>query len=200
MQNQTDNIKKAVDIINSGGIIAIPTDTIYGLSASIHNLNAIKRIFDIKGRDSQKPLIIHISDIKELYDIAYVDNRVENLAKNFWPGALTLILKRKLFSPEMNLIRNNLPTITVRIPNHNIPLEIIKKTGPIISTSANLSNHPSATTADEVKRQLQNKVDLIIDGGASPIGEASTILDLSEQTPELIRQGSIPFETLKNFC
>ncbi len=169
-------IKEAINIIKQGGVIAIPTDTVYGLSCSIYNESAIRRIYEIKGREFKNPLITHIANIEQLKELTPVNDKILNLAQKFWPGALTLVFS---------------PTFSVRIPGHPVPLEIIKAAGPITSTSANISGQPAATTAEEVKQQLSNKVDLIIDGGKSPIGQASTIIDVSQEPFKILRQGSI---------
>ncbi len=182
---------RGAEILRGGGIIAFPTDTVYGLGADMSNCKAVKRIYEVKNRpkDMSFPLLIsNISQLKklteEIPEMAFI------MAKYFWPGGLTLIMRKANTLPEYISSQS---TVAVRIPRHPIPLALIKYLGkPIIGTSANISGGQSALTADEVRRQLGNKVDLILDGGETPGGNESTIIDITGVEPVVLRQGIIP--------
>ena len=184
-----NNIDRAVELLRSGGVVAIPTETVYGLAASIECPEAIRKIFQIKGRPVNHPLIVHIADKKDIYRFATdIPSYVAPLIEHFWPGPLTLILKKTdLISP---LLTGGHDTVGIRMPAHPIALEIIKRAGPIAAPSANRFGKISPTTAAHVKHDLGSSVDFIVDGGRCNIGIESTIVDATHPSYALIaRQG-----------
>jgi L-threonylcarbamoyladenylate synthase len=195
-----ENIKKAAEIIKKGGLVAMPTETVYGLGADVFNPKAVASIFEAKGRPSFNPLISHIDDVDYLKEYALTDERVLSLAKKYWPGPITFVLNRKDDNPALDLVCAGLKTITVRMPNHPIALELIKQAGtPIAAPSANASGTISPTTAQHVYDSLGFKVDMILDGGPCKVGVESTILDLTGKDMVLLRPGGITKEELEEF-
>lgn len=193
-------IKKAADIIKNGGLVAFPTETVYGLGANSFDARAVAKIFEAKGRPNFNPLISHIAEIDTLYELAKTDERVIALAKQFWPGPLTFVLNRKKLDSSFDLVCAGLPTLSVRMPNHPIALELIKQAStPIAAPSANRSQSISPTTARHVFESLGSKVDMIIDGGASNVGVESTIIDLTTTKTVMLRAGGLAKEDLENF-
>lgn len=195
-----DNLKKAADTIKNGGLVAFPTDTVYGLGANVYNADAVAGIFAAKGRPSFDPLISHIAEIDFLSEYAQTDERVIALAKHFWPGPLTFVLKRKDNNASLDLVCSGLPNIAVRMPNHPLALKLIKASGvPIAAPSANRFKCISPTTARHVAESLGDKVDMILDGGPCAIGVETTIIDLT--TPEIVmlRAGGLSKEELEAF-
>lgn len=194
------NITKAAEIIKSGGVVAMPTETVYGLGANVYNSKAIAKIFEIKGRPTFNPLISHIAEVDFLFEYAKTDDRVLALAKKFWPGPLTMVLNRIDDNPALDLVCAGLRTITVRMPNHPTALELIRKSGvPIAAPSANRSTTISPTTAQHVYSSLGEKIDIILDGGACTVGLESTIIDLTGKNAVLLRMGGICQEEIENF-
>ncbi len=189
-------IQEGAKIIKEGGIVAIPTETVYGLGADATNEKAVASVFVAKGRPQDNPLICHISSIEELDAIAYDDTGIaKTLFKAFSPGPLTLVLKKKDVVPDS--VTAGLDTVAVRIPNHKIALEFIKKCGvPIAAPSANTSGRPSPTRAEDVYEDLNGKLPLIIDGGECGVGIESTVLDVSGEIPVILRPGMITAEDL----
>ena len=193
---ETDKIIKAAEIIKSGGTVAFPTETVYGLGANALDNKAIEKIFLAKGRPQDNPLIVHISDIAQL------ENLVENipqqayiLMEKFWPGPLTLIFNRTSKIPDR--ITGGLPTVAIRMPNHNIALDLIKHSElPIAAPSANTSGKPSPTNSSHVIHDLSGKIDMIIEGGSTGVGLESTVLDISGDIPTILRPGGITIEDL----
>ena len=195
-----DNIKKAAEVIKQGGLVAMPTETVYGLGANVFDAKAVASIFEAKGRPAFNPLISHVENIDYLYEYAKTDDRVIALAKKYWPGPITFVLNRKDDNPALDLVCAGLKTITVRMPNHKIALELIKQAGvPIAAPSANASGSISPTTAMHVYESLGNKVDMILDGGQCNVGVESTILDLTGKNMVLLRPGGITKEELEEF-
>ncbi len=179
-----------MNTLKTGGIIAFPTDTVYGLGADIYNCKAIKRIYDVKKRPEDMPFPLLLSNISQLEKLTdEISEMAFLMAKYFWPGGLTLIMQKASTLPECI---SSQPTVAVRMPKHPIPLALIKYLGnPIIGTSANISGGQNALTADEVRRQLGNYIDLIIDGGNTPGGRESTIIDITGVEPVILRHGII---------
>lgn len=177
--------------MKAGGVIAFPTDTVYGLGAEAFNEQAIERIYEIKGRPRQLPFPLLLANANQVVDVAEsVPEVAWLLMKHFWPGGLTLVLAKGIRLPDY-LTRGG-ATIAVRVPNHPVPLALIRSLGvPIIGTSANVSGQPSALTAQEVEFQLREKVDLIIDGGRCPGGIESTVVDVTSGILKVLRQGLI---------
>ncbi len=195
-----EQIEKAVEIIKKGGIIAFPTDTVYGLGADALNSKAVKRIYEIKQRPQQLPLPVLLADETQLAAVAdSVSEIARLLMRHFWPGGLTLVLPKAASFPGTVTADSN--KVAIRVPNHNVALFLIRRLGtPLIGTSANISNQPSALTAQEVEAQLSSNVDLIIDGGRCPGGLESTVVDVTGGGPVILRQGAVPEEEIKKVC
>jgi L-threonylcarbamoyladenylate synthase len=195
---QQDAIKRAASIIRDGGLVAFPTETVYGLGADAMNENAVQKIFEAKGRPSDNPCIVHVAGRRMLEDVSVdIDAKAELLIKNFWPGPLTLVLGRKPDVPSS--VSAGLSTIAVRMPNNRIALELIQAAGvPIAAPSANSSGRPSPTTASHVLDDLAGRVDLVLDGGDTKIGIESTVLDMTSDPPIILRPGWITKEMLRS--
>ena len=197
IENNMNVIKTAADILLDGGLVAFPTETVYGLGANALNPLAVKKIFDVKGRPSDNPLIIHISSIDELEFVAQdISLLAYKLADEFWPGPLTLILKKSKNIPYETTA--GLETVAVRMPNCNAALSLIKEAGiPIAAPSANSSGKPSSTLSTHIENDLSGKIDMIIDNGQSSTGIESTVVDLTVTPPVILRPGSITLDMLK---
>ncbi|HXZ29812.1 MAG TPA: L-threonylcarbamoyladenylate synthase [Dehalococcoidia bacterium] len=187
MQREID---KGVQILQKGGVIAFPTDTVYGLGADAFNTRAVERVYEIKNRPKYQQVPLLIADVKQLTTLAEpIPEIAWLLARRFWPGGLTLVLS-KINSAPASLASG--PTIAVRVPNHPVCLALIEGLGnSITGTSANISGQPAALTAQEVGQQLEGKVDFIINGGKCPGGKESTIVDVTHEPPTILRQGII---------
>lgn len=193
-------IKEAVGILRNGGIIAYPTDTVYGLGASMNNEKAVERIFDVKGRPKGMALPLLVSDRKQFLKLAeYVPPAAWLLIYNFLPGAITIVLKKSDFVPD--IITAGKKTVAIRIPDHPVAIALIKGLGaPIVGTSANLSGQPSLLTAKEVADSIEGKIDMVLDGGTCPGGVESTIVDFTGKRPVIKRKGAIALEELQRTC
>jgi len=190
-------IKIAAEEIKKGNLVAFPTETVYGLGADALNEKAVAKIFQAKGRPFNDPLIAHIADIKELYRLSkQVPPIALKLAKAFWPGPLTLVLKKsELVS---GIVTADLDTVAVRMPADNIALSLIRETKtPIAAPSANLFGKTSPTTAQHVVDDLGGKIEMIIDGGKTKVGVESTVLDVTVEPVRVLRAGGISVEKLK---
>jgi L-threonylcarbamoyladenylate synthase len=184
--------KLAARYLREGGVVAFPTETVYGLGADATNAAAIARLYEAKGRPSFNPLIAHVSDLKAAQRIARFDPQATLLAQAFWPGPLTLVLPRAPGCAVADLATAGLDTIAVRVPAHRIAQQILCAFGgPIVAPSANLSGHVSPTTAAHVQSDLEGRIDLIVDGGAVEVGVESTIVGCFE-VPLLLRPGGVP--------
>ncbi len=193
-------LAQAAQTIKDGGLVAFPTETVYGLGANVFNSRAVANIFAAKGRPTFNPLISHIAEVATLEELAVPDSRVKALARHFWPGPLTFVVKRKDLSPSLDLVCAGLKTMSVRMPNHPIALELIKASGvPIAAPSANRSQSISPTTARHVYESLGTKVDMILDGGACKVGVESTIIDLTTKDIVLLRAGGLAKEDIEEF-
>ncbi len=193
-------IEEGAKILKRGGIIAFPTDTVYCLGASIFDEKAVRRVFEVKQRPFNMALPVIMTDVAQIKDVGVsLPEIATRLAQNFWPGALTLVIyKSKKVS---DIVTANKNTIAVRVPAHPIPIALINRLGaPIVGTSANVHGKPSPVTAAEVRSQLGNKVDLIIDGGRCPGGEASTIVDVTGEEPVILREGPVSFSEIRRVC
>ncbi len=191
-----EELKQCSNIINNNGIIVFPTETVYGIAANAFSEEAVKKIYLAKGRPSDNPLIVHISDKEQLNDICIIQNEIEQkLIDKFMPGPFTLILKKKDIIP--NVVSANLDTVGVRMPSNLIAHEFIKECGvPIAAPSANVSGKPSGTIVEDIKSELDSKVDAIIDGGISDIGLESTVVKVINGVPEILRPGKITKEDI----
>jgi L-threonylcarbamoyladenylate synthase len=190
-------IKTAAEEIKKGNLVAFPTETVYGLGADAFNESAVVKIFQAKGRPFNDPLIAHIADIKELYRLSkHVPPVALKLAKVFWPGPLTLILKKS--ESVLDIITADLDTVAVRMPADNIALSLIREAKtPIVAPSANLFGRTSPTTAQHVADDLDGKIEMIIDGGKTKVGVESTVLDITAKPVQVLRAGGVSVEKLK---
>lgn len=201
-QATPENISQAAEIIKTGGLVSFPTDTVYGLGANVYISSAVAGIFKAKERPFFDPLISHIADINFLPEYAQTDNRIMDLAKHFWPGPLTFVLNRKENdnAPAIDLACAGMRSIAIRMPNHPVALELIKKSGvPIVAPSANKFKSISPTSAQHVADSLGNAVDLILDGGSCPIGVETTIIDLTTTNIVILRAGGMSKEALEEY-
>lgn len=186
-----EELKTASEILKSNGLVAFPTETVYGLGGDALHPEASSKIYAAKGRPSDNPLIVHIADKESIYEIAdEVSEKAEKLADAFWPGPMTMIFKKKEMVPYSTT--GGLDTVAVRMPSHPIAMELIRQSGVYIAApSANTSGRPSPTKAEHVIEDLNGKIDMIIDGGAVGIGLESTIVDVSGDIPVILRPGYI---------
>ncbi len=192
-----EELEEACHILKDGGLVAFPTETVYGLGGDALNPLAASKIYGAKGRPSDNPLIVHIACIDSLYDIAEVTEDGLKLAKAFWPGPLTLVFKKKEIVPPQTT--GGLDTVAVRMPCHAVARELIKRSGIYIAApSANLSGRPSPTQAKHVIEDLDGRIDIIIDGGSPDIGIESTIVDVSGSKAVILRPGYITKDMLKD--
>jgi len=190
-------VEKAAEAIKRGMLVAFPTETVYGLGANALDKKAVEKIFKAKQRPRDDPLIVHVSDKKDVYRLArHVPEKAEKLIARFWPGALTLVLKKRGSVPAITTA--NLNTIAVRMPASRIALELIRLSSkPIAAPSANLFGKPSPTKAEHVLEDLRDRVEMIIDGGETKIGVESTVLDLTSKVPVILRPGGVPKEEIE---
>jgi L-threonylcarbamoyladenylate synthase len=191
------NVTVCADEIKKGGVVAFPTETVYGLGASVFDPLAVQRIFDAKGRPQDNPLIVHVSSFWQIKQLVLsMPEKAVKLAKKYMPGPITLILKKRPLVPDA--VTAGLDTVAVRMPKNNIALELIEKAGvPIAAPSANRSGTPSPTTAKHVLHDLNGRIPYILDGGQCLIGVESTVVDLTSDPPAVLRVGAIPVENIE---
>ena len=194
--SQINELEKAVRSLGNGGVVVFPTDTLYGLGADVFSLPALQRIFSIKGRPADLALPVLVADMDQLEAVALpMSSQARRLAQRFWPGPLTLVMHR---SPDLpDLVTGGADTVAVRMPGHPVPLELARRLGrPITGTSANLSGQPDLLDLGALENQLGNLVDHIIQTGPVPAGTASTIMDVTGDAPQLLREGAISLEEI----
>jgi len=190
-------VARAAYLLKEGGLVAFPTETVYGLGADATHARAIARLYEAKGRPSFNPLIAHVGDVAAGRRIARFDNAATRLAEAFWPGPLTLVLPKTDDCPVADLATAGLDTIAVRVPAHPVARAILRAfSGPVVAPSANLSGHVSPTTAGHVESDLSGRIDLIVDGGAVTVGVESTIVGCFD-TPMQLRPGGLPREEIE---
>jgi L-threonylcarbamoyladenylate synthase len=194
--NQPD-LQKAIRILKAGGVVAFPTDTVYGLGAAADNPAAIRRVFEIKQRPFTQALPLVLANAAQADTVAInIPEEARILMARFWPGALTLVLKKSARVPDV--VTAGSGTVAVRVPNHVLSLALIRGVGiPLVGTSANIHGKPSPVTAEEVNAQLEGKVDYVIDGGRTPVGVESTIVDMTVSPPKILRHGAISSEEIE---
>lgn len=195
-QNAQD-IRRAGEILQKGGLVAIPTETVYGLAGNALCGETVKKIYQAKGRPSDNPLIVHINKTEQLASLVQeVPESARKLAEAFWPGPLTMILpKSSLIPPETS---GGLSTVAVRCPSHPVARAVIEAAGlPLAAPSANLSGRPSPTTFAHVQADLTGRVDALLDGGDCQVGVESTVITLAEETPRLLRPGGVTLAQLR---
>jgi L-threonylcarbamoyladenylate synthase len=192
------SLRDAGDVIRAGGLVAFPTETVYGLGADATNGQAVAGIFAAKGRPQFNPLIVHMPDLAAAEALGQFSDRARLLAKHFWPGPLTLVVARRDNSPVSDLVSAGLPTIAIRVPDHLVAQALLKSAQrPLAAPSANRSGHVSATLAEHVAADLGDRVSLILDGSATAHGLESTIVDATGDHLVLLRPGAISIEALQ---
>lgn len=194
---EPDRVEEAAEVIRSGGLVAFPTETVYGLGGNALDPEASKKIYAAKGRPSDNPLIAHIADPEALPELAAeIPLAAQRLMERYWPGPMTLVFKKTDKVPYSTT--GGLDTVAVRMPSHPVARDLIRAAGvPIAAPSANRSGRPSCTKAEHVREDLDGKIDMILDGGEVGIGLESTIIDVTGETPSLLRPGFISEEMLR---
>jgi len=189
--------RTASDCLSRGGLVAFPTETVYGLGADATDGRAVARLYEAKGRPAFNPLIAHVPDLAAACALAVFNADAERLASAFWPGPLTLVLPRKPGCPVSELATAGLDTIAIRVPDHALAREILRAFGrPVVAPSANVSGHVSPTTAAHVFEDLDGKIDLIVDGGPTPVGIESTIVACLDKS-KILRPGGLSRQTIE---
>jgi len=189
-----ESISSALSLFRDGDIVAFPTDTVYGLGADPFQASGIIKLFEAKGRDSNKAIAILVGSVEQAHLVTdHMTEMAMILCEAFWPGGLTVIVPRKNTLPELI---SNTDRIGIRMPNHPVALEMLRTFGPLATTSANLSGKPNAVSAKDVFDQLSNRVPLILDGGKCPGGVPSTVIDCSGSEPIILREGPVTSEQI----
>lgn len=190
-------IARAAACLRGGGLVAFPTETVYGLGVHALDRGAVSRLFAVKGRPANDPLIVHVATVDDLAPLVIsVPENARVLAAHFWPGPLTLVLRRTEVVPDE--VTAGLDTVAVRVPSHPVARALIQAAGvPVAAPSANLFSRPSPTTAEHVLADFNGRVDLVVDGGATQVGIESTVLDLSGETPMVLRPGAVSIDMLR---
>lgn len=199
LNNNENDIKKAGEILSGGGLVGIPTETVYGLAADALNGKAVEKIFTVKGRPMDNPLIVHIQDISDIekFSLAsYFSKKAQALAKAFWPGPLTIIVPKGKNIPDQ--VSASLDTVALRLPMHPVAREIIRAADtPLAAPSANISGSPSPTTAQHVMDDMDGKIEAVLDGGICDVGVESTVITVATPVPRLLRPGGVTPEQLE---
>ncbi len=192
-----DKIQYAAEVLHGGGLVAFPTETVYGLGADALNAGAVQKVFDAKGRPSDNPLIVHVASLENVQQFtAWISEKGLLLARRFWPGPLTLVFQKKISIPDA--VTAGLETVALRVPDHPVTLELLRQfKGGIVGPSANISGKPSPTLAEHVYNDLNGKIDLIIDAGPTTIGVESTVLDVTVDPPVILRIGGLSREDIE---
>lgn len=186
-------LKKIVRVIDDGGVVAFPTETVYALAADAGNPEAVEKIYEVKRRVNDKPLPVLVGDIYQAKRIVEFDDRAKKLALMLFPGPITIVLKTKIHSNLAKNVNQDIGTAGIRMPNSIPALKILQAVGrPLVGTSANISNAQSAVDAYQVLAEFDNKIDIVVDKGATEIGVASTIVDLTTEDVKILREGAIP--------
>ncbi len=198
VEKDYEAVQKAAELIKKGEVVGMPTETVYGLAADALKPEAVKKIFEAKGRPQDNPLIVHIADFEQLYGLcAYVPEEAEMLAEKFWPGPLTIILPKADCIPDV--VSCGLDTVGIRLPSHPIARALIRASGtPIAAPSANISGKPSTTKAEHVVRDMEGRIAAVLDGGSCEVGVESTVVSLASDKPRLLRPGGITLEQLES--
>lgn len=198
--HKNEKLNKPAEVLRNGGTVIFPTETVYGLGANALDSNAVKKIFIAKGRPSDNPLIVHIDNFEKIYDLVEeVPENAKKLADAYWPGPMTLILKKK--SIISNEVSAGLDTVGIRIPRDKIARELIKLAEvPVAAPSANLSGSPSPTTFNHVMNDMYGRVDVIIEGENAEVGLESTVIDVTGEVPTILRPGGITPDMIKAVC
>ncbi len=197
VQPDAKGIARAAEVLRSGGLVAFPTETVYGLGAHALNPAAVRRVFEVKGRPTADPLIVHIDSLGSLAPLVEaIPDVARRLASRFWPGPLTLVLRRSTRVPDE--VTAGLDTVAVRVPAHPVAAALLAAAAiPVAAPSANLFSRPSPTRAAHVLQDLNGRIDVLIDGGQTPVGVESTVLDLSGDTALILRPGAVTLEMVR---
>lgn len=191
-------IARAINALLASGLVAFPTETVYGLGAVATNDKAVARVFLAKNRPADNPLIAHVASLADASALVVVDDRARALAEAFWPGPLTLVLPSKMGSPVSRLVTAGLPTLALRVPSHPVARALLTQLGlPVAAPSANRSGRISPTRAEHVVQDLGGLIDLVLDAGGCPVGLESTVIDLSVPIPAILRPGGVPREAIE---
>lgn len=195
--DQSAAIERAVEVLRGGGLVALPTETVYGLGADARNPDAVRRIFSVKGRPADHPLIVHLGSAADLDAFAVdIPDDARKLAARFWPGPLTIVLWRAPDVPDV--VTGGRDTVALRVPDHAATLAVLRALGSgVAAPSANRFGHVSPTTADHVRQDLGEEVDYVLDGGPCKVGLESTIVDLTTEIPVLLRPGAVTAEQIE---
>ena len=193
-------VEEGISILKQGGVVAFPTDTIYGLGAAANLPHAVEKIYQVKQRPRDRALPLLLADVSEISQVAHPVPRIAwLLARAFLPGALTLVLPKSESVPD--IITGGGNTVAVRVPAHPVPVALARGLGaPVVGTSANISGQPNSLTAEEVNNQFADKIELVIDGGRCPGGKESSVVDVTGEAPVLLREGAISREALRQVC
>jgi L-threonylcarbamoyladenylate synthase len=191
-------IAEAARVLATGGLVAFPTETVYGLGADATDAQAVARLYEAKERPTFNPLIAHLADVDAARRIGRLNAVAQRLAEKFWPGPLTLVVPALPRCPVCDLARAGLDTVALRVPAHAVARPLLAAVGkPVVAPSANRSGHVSPTTADHVLTDLRDRIDVVLDGGPTPLGLESTIVDCTEDKPRMLRPGAIPREAIE---
>jgi len=188
------NIALASEIVRNGGLVVYPTETVYGLGCNPFNIEAVKRVFQVKG-NRKKPLPILASSIEHIEKVAYLSESIKCVAAKFWPGPLTIVLSKKPLLPDIVTCNQN--SVGIRIPKHDVAIRLIQlSNGLLVGTSANKTGKKPPKTAEEATKQIGREVDIILDGGPVSYGVSSTVVDFTSAKPKLLREGPISLEEI----
>ena len=194
-----ENISLATQYLEQGEVVAFPTETVYGLGANALEATAVLKIFKAKNRPADNPLIVHVATIDQVQSIAFVTPQAEKLISAYWPGPMTLVLKKKSCIP--NVVSANLDSVGIRMPSHPVALSLLKACNlPLAAPSANTSTRPSPTTADHVLKDMQGRIPMVLDGGACDVGVESTVIDATQTCPVILRPGAITEQMVEKVC
>lgn len=200
LDSSASSIARAAECLRAGGLVAFPTETVYGLGAHALDAAAVQRLFDAKGRPANDPLIVHLLSIDDamplVEDKGTVIDLARRLAARFWPGPLTLVLRKSARVPRE--VTAGLGTVAVRAPSHRVARALLEAARiPVAAPSANLFSRPSPTRAEHVLQDLEGRIDMVLDGGPTPVGVESTVLDLTADLPTVLRPGAVSLEQLR---
>jgi L-threonylcarbamoyladenylate synthase len=187
----------AIRVLEDGGIVGVPTDTVYGIAVALATPGGIERLFAAKGRPPDRAIALLLADAAQAADIGVMNTAATTLATALWPGGLTLVVPRRPAAALPEILTGGAPTIGLRVPAHAAPRALAEAVGPLPTTSANRSGEPEARTAHEIERLLGDAVDLIVDGGPSNGGPASTVIDVTGPRPRVLRAGAIATEEVR---
>ncbi|MDD4807957.1 MAG: L-threonylcarbamoyladenylate synthase [Oscillospiraceae bacterium] len=198
LQADDKGFARAAEILRAGGLVGMPTETVYGLAANALDSTAVTKIFAAKGRPADNPLIVHIAKFEQIYDLVKeVPPAAKKLAEVFWPGPMTMVLPKADCIPDT--VSAGMPTVAIRFPSHPAAQRLIRESGlPLAAPSANTSGRPSPTTAQHVLHDLGGKIDAVLDGGSCGVGVESTVITLATNPPRLLRPGGITLEQLRS--